>query len=154
MSQGLPSWTIRLGFRGERSGFMTRRRTRRGPWPAPGHEVAGGLQVEVEGALQVPDPHVHPAARPEKVLDLRVPLGPAQRFRDLDHGHGRDGEPEFPGQLPHQDLGDEGPGSLPGAPELHHPQPAIPRLHHRRQRSPLSEGDHVPGGGKTGEGGG
>ena len=126
------------------------------PQHAPGELRVGGEcgGVEVERAGQEVDAEVQAGAAAQEVLHLLVGFGRAEGRVELDRHQLRHGEPEPPGQLAADDLGDEHRSSLARAGVLHHVGAEVVGLHQPGQRTALAQRRHVPDGGDVAQRGG
>ena len=133
---GIPVGAIRIGGIGIEP-HQVRRETRV-------NDLPGGKRIEVECAVEVARADVDPVAPAQDLLDLGIGLGPAERRTDLDQRGLRHRESEPLGEHSHDQLGDEGLGSLAGAAELDHEETRI-RGDDGRQRSAFPKRLQVPG---------
>ena len=106
--------------------------------------VGRSRTVVPERPRQEVDPEVEPEARGEQVLHLLVRLVLGDRRLEIDDGHPRDVEPEGPGQLADDDLGDQDLETLAGSAELQDVGAEVVGLHDPGQGPALAQGSDVP----------
>ena len=106
-------------------------------------ERRGRGRVEHQRPGQEVEPEIATAARPDEVLDLLVRLGVTERGIELHGDEVGHEQPERSSELAAEPLGDQCPGPLPGAAELHDIHPLVVRLDQAWQRAALAERRHV-----------
>ena len=104
------------------------------------YEFTGGRGVEVERAVEISQPDVDSVACAEEILNLRIGLGAAERFSDVDQREvGRRKSRRLRQQASDQ-LGDERLRALAGAPKLGDEETAAEGIDYRRERAALTKG--------------
>ena len=104
-----------------------------------------GSRREGQRAGQEVHAEVHPLAREQQILDLRVGLGSADHRVELDGNELRHREPERTRELTDHHLGDERLRPLPRAAELQHVEPVVVGLDEPGQRAALAQRGDVAG---------
>jgi hypothetical protein len=105
--------------------------------------LRGRRRREVEGAVEISQPHVDAVTRPKQVTDLRIGLAPSERLGNLDQRELGSRKVERGRERSDDELGNERFRPLAGTAKLDDEHPSI-RIHHGGKRAAFAQRLEIP----------